>query len=140
MASIKVIKPGIATYVEDSGRYGYYHLGIPPGGALDQMSYKAGNLVGQHFQRVPVALLVRLARPHAEVALVGDEIGQRGERVEQVRIPAGALAGRTDPARRSGERQDLTTKHCFSPFRRGSPSRMVCLVCAHPSAQMFVRA
>lgn len=45
MASIKVVQPGIATYVEDSGRYGYYHLGIPPGGALDQFSYKAGNLL-----------------------------------------------------------------------------------------------
>lgn len=45
MAKIKVINPGLATFVEDSGRYGYYHLGIPPGGALDQMSFKAGNLL-----------------------------------------------------------------------------------------------
>lgn len=45
MAKIKVINPGLATFVEGSGRYGYYHLGIPPGGALDQMSFKAGNLL-----------------------------------------------------------------------------------------------
>ncbi|MCI5968468.1 biotin-dependent carboxyltransferase family protein [Helicobacter sp.] len=45
MASIKVIQPGLATYVEDKGRYGYYHLGIPPGGALDQLSFCAGNLL-----------------------------------------------------------------------------------------------
>lgn len=45
MAKIKVINPGLATFVEDSGRYGYYHLGIPPGGALDQWSFKAGNLL-----------------------------------------------------------------------------------------------
>ncbi|CAM4036309.1 hypothetical protein CAHE111092_04415 [Campylobacter hepaticus] len=31
MANIKIIEPGLATYVEDAGRYGYYHLGIPPG-------------------------------------------------------------------------------------------------------------
>ncbi|MEG0246862.1 MAG: allophanate hydrolase, partial [Pseudomonas sp.] len=33
---IKVLKPGLATSVQDLGREGYYHLGIPPSGALDQ--------------------------------------------------------------------------------------------------------
>ena len=32
---IKVLKPGLATSVQDLGREGYYHLGIPPSGALD---------------------------------------------------------------------------------------------------------
>ena len=27
---IKVLKPGLATSVQDLGREGYYHLGIPP--------------------------------------------------------------------------------------------------------------
>ncbi|XGQ69854.1 biotin-dependent carboxyltransferase family protein [Campylobacter hepaticus] len=45
MANIKIIEPGLATYVEDAGRYGYYHLGIPPRGALDQFSFKIGNLL-----------------------------------------------------------------------------------------------
>ncbi len=44
---IKVIKPGLATSVQDLGREGYYHLGIPPSGALDQYALSAANqLVG----------------------------------------------------------------------------------------------
>ena len=42
---IKVIKPGLATTVQDAGRNGYYHLGIPPSGALDQYSFRAANLL-----------------------------------------------------------------------------------------------
>lgn len=42
---IKVIKPGLATSVQDAGRNGYYHLGIPPSGALDQYSFRAANLL-----------------------------------------------------------------------------------------------
>ena len=44
---IKVIKPGLVTSVQDLGREGYYHLGIPPSGALDQYALRAANhLVG----------------------------------------------------------------------------------------------
>lgn len=44
---IKVLKPGLATSVQDLGREGYYHLGIPPSGALDQYALTAANhLVG----------------------------------------------------------------------------------------------
>jgi allophanate hydrolase len=42
---IKVIKPGLATTVQDAGRSGYYHLGIPPSGALDQYAFRAANLL-----------------------------------------------------------------------------------------------
>lgn len=45
--SIKVLKPGLATSVQDAGREGYYHLGIPPSGALDQYALRVANrLVG----------------------------------------------------------------------------------------------
>ncbi|MBH3428050.1 biotin-dependent carboxyltransferase family protein [Pseudomonas alkylphenolica] len=42
---IKVLKPGLATSVQDLGREGYYHLGIPPSGALDQYALTAANLL-----------------------------------------------------------------------------------------------
>lgn len=42
---IEVHKPGLSTTVQDSGRSGYYHLGIPPSGALDQYSLTAANLL-----------------------------------------------------------------------------------------------
>lgn len=43
--AIKVIKPGLATSVQDQGRQGNYHLGIPPSGAMDQISFRAANLL-----------------------------------------------------------------------------------------------
>ncbi|WP_219415604.1 biotin-dependent carboxyltransferase family protein [Pseudonocardia nigra] len=42
---IEVRKPGLSTTVQDAGRTGYYHLGIPPSGALDQYSLRAANLL-----------------------------------------------------------------------------------------------
>jgi biotin-dependent carboxylase-like uncharacterized protein len=42
---IEVIKPGLATSVQDKGRTGYYHVGIPPSGSLDQFSACAANLL-----------------------------------------------------------------------------------------------
>ena len=42
---IEVRKPGFATTVQDRGREGYYHVGVPPSGALDQRSLVAANLL-----------------------------------------------------------------------------------------------
>ena len=43
--AINVIKPGLATTVQDAGRVGYYNVGIPLSGALDQYSFIAANLL-----------------------------------------------------------------------------------------------
>lgn len=43
--SIDVIKPGLLASVQDRGRSGYYHLGIPPSGSMDQVSSRAANLL-----------------------------------------------------------------------------------------------
>jgi biotin-dependent carboxylase-like uncharacterized protein len=43
--AIEVIKPGLATSVQDLGRPGYYHLGIPISGAMDRYSLSAANLL-----------------------------------------------------------------------------------------------
>ena len=44
---IEVTKPGLSTTIQDRGREGYYHVGVPPSGALDQFSLEAANrLVG----------------------------------------------------------------------------------------------
>ncbi|MDP2573700.1 biotin-dependent carboxyltransferase family protein [Vibrio penaeicida] len=45
--SIKVIHPGLATAVQDLGRKGYFHLGIPVSGAMDRFACRCANwLVG----------------------------------------------------------------------------------------------
>ncbi|EPC04028.1 hypothetical protein L861_01615 [Litchfieldella anticariensis FP35 = DSM 16096] len=43
--TIDVIKPGLATSIQDTGRQGSYHLGIPPSGGMDQRSLRAANLL-----------------------------------------------------------------------------------------------
>ncbi|WP_106477920.1 5-oxoprolinase subunit C family protein [Phytohalomonas tamaricis] len=44
---IEILKPGLATTVQDLGRQGNYHLGIPPSGGMDLASVKTANwLVG----------------------------------------------------------------------------------------------
>ena len=43
--AIKVLHQGLATSVQDLGRPGYFHLGIPLGGAMDRLAMKAANLL-----------------------------------------------------------------------------------------------
>jgi biotin-dependent carboxylase-like uncharacterized protein len=43
--AIEVVKPGLATSVQDAGRPGYYNIGIPLSGALDQYALRAANLL-----------------------------------------------------------------------------------------------
>jgi len=43
--TIRVVKPGLLTTVQDRGRYGYAHLGISPCGAADAMSLRIANLL-----------------------------------------------------------------------------------------------
>lgn len=43
--AIDVIKPGLLTTIQDLGRPGYFHLGIPMGGAMDRLALRAANLL-----------------------------------------------------------------------------------------------
>ena len=44
---VNVVSAGILTTIQDMGRPGYYHLGIPMGGAMDRYALRAANaLVG----------------------------------------------------------------------------------------------
>ena len=42
---IDVISAGLSTTIQDLGRPGYYHLGIPVGGAMDRLALRAANLL-----------------------------------------------------------------------------------------------
>lgn len=43
--AVKVIAPGLSTSVQDLGRPGYYHLGIPEGGGMDRFATVMANLL-----------------------------------------------------------------------------------------------
>ncbi|ERI09785.1 biotin-dependent carboxyltransferase family protein [Aneurinibacillus aneurinilyticus] len=57
---LDVIKPGLHTTIQDLGRDGFYHLGVPPGGAADKYSFQIGNfLVGNpaHYAGLEIRML-----------------------------------------------------------------------------------
>jgi len=44
-AALRVIQPGLHTTIQDLGRVGFQHLGIPVSGALDPIALRAANVV-----------------------------------------------------------------------------------------------
>ena len=46
MSAIEVLRPGMLTTVQDwPGRIGYWHIGVPPSGPMDDLSFRIGNRV-----------------------------------------------------------------------------------------------
>ena len=46
MTTIEVIRPGLLTSIQDwPGRIGYWHIGVPPSGPMDDLSFRIGNRV-----------------------------------------------------------------------------------------------
>lgn len=43
MSGFTVIRPGMLTTVQDAGRFGFQHLGVPAAGPMDWWSYEAAN-------------------------------------------------------------------------------------------------
>jgi biotin-dependent carboxylase-like uncharacterized protein len=80
--AIEVLKPGLATTVQDAGREGYYHVGIPLSGALDQHSFLAANLLVGNDENAAVLECTLLGpelafRRNAIVAVTGAELEPR---------------------------------------------------------------
>ncbi|WP_254546918.1 biotin-dependent carboxyltransferase family protein [Halomarina pelagica] len=96
---IDVLDGGISTTVQDLGRFGHYHIGVPPSGAMDRFSHEVANaLVGNE----PDAATLEMTYAGADlrfdeecvVALAGAPMPARldGEDVpmhEAVRVDAG---------------------------------------------------
>ena len=57
---IEIVKPGLSTTVQDLGRPGYYHLGIPLSGAMDRYALEAANLL--EHEKVQVVAIESGAR------------------------------------------------------------------------------
>ncbi|MGB3077110.1 MAG: hypothetical protein WBB36_17430, partial [Chitinophagales bacterium] len=43
--SLRIISKGILDTVQDTGRYGFQHLGINPGGVMDALAAQLANIV-----------------------------------------------------------------------------------------------
>ncbi len=42
---LNVLDGGLQTTVQDAGRFAWYHIGMPPAGAMDQFSFRVGNIL-----------------------------------------------------------------------------------------------
>jgi antagonist of KipI len=54
MDAIKVISPGGYTTIQDRGRFGFQHMGIPVSGALDNFSFEMANFLVGNNANLPV--------------------------------------------------------------------------------------
>ena len=109
---VRVLKAGLATTVQDGGRFGCAHLGISPCGAADLLSLRIANLLvgnGEYAAALEMTLLgpaLEFERS-ATVALAGAacdcKVGQyRVPQNAAVEVPAGAVlqcGSTTDGAR-----------------------------------------
>ena len=86
--ALEIVKPGLSTTVQDLGRPGYYHLGIPESGGMDRFSLIAANLLVGNPEGAAVLEAVfqgpeiRFDRD-AVVAVCGAQMPPKVEDVEQ---------------------------------------------------------
>src|SRR4029077_3739607 len=86
--ALEIVKPGLSTTVQDLGRPGYYHLGIPESGGMDRYSLAAANLLVGNPEHTAVLEAVfqgpevRLARD-CVVAVTGAEMPPKVDGAEQ---------------------------------------------------------
>ncbi len=98
--ALRILTPGLLTTVQDLGRFGYQHLGVPVSGALDPISLRAanallGNPPGTGALEVayagPAIVIeaetVRLAFAGADAAIeiLPDENARNGTRIQSMR-------------------------------------------------------
>lgn len=102
MIGIEVVRPGMFTTVQDwPGRVGYWHVGVPPSGPMDDLSFRLGNralgnpegAAGLECTKSGPAL--RFTAP-AWVCLTGATVpatldGARLPQWQSVRVPAGGV-------------------------------------------------
>ena len=76
---LRILSPGLATSVQDLGRVGYYHLGIPISGGMDRLALRTANSLVGNCENAAVLEVVFMG-PEVEftsdamVAVTGAEI------------------------------------------------------------------
>lgn len=84
MSGVRVLRPGLLTTVQDTGRTGHQHEGVPVGGAMDPVALRAANLVVGN----------PAGAAGLEVTLVGPELELEGDVV--LAVAGGDLGARLD--------------------------------------------
>ena len=86
--AIDVLKPGLSTSVQDLGRPGYYHLGIPISGGMDRYALRVANMLVSNDEDAAVL----------EAVFMGPEL--RFEHDAMVAVTCAELAPRVDGTER----------------------------------------
>jgi len=78
--SIRVLKPGLSTTVQDGGRFGYAHLGISPCGPADRLSMRIANRMVGNDEYAPALEMTLMGatlefKSDATIALAGANCG-----------------------------------------------------------------
>ncbi len=99
--SVTVLKPGMLSTVQDRGRYGFQHLGVPVSGAMDFFSHRIANiLAGNETDEATLEITLRGPRlrfdDEALIALCGADLsptidGEPSPEGKAVRVRAGAV-------------------------------------------------
>lgn len=99
--SVTVLKSGMLSTVQDRGRYGFQHFGVPVSGAMDLFSHRVANiLVGNAADEATIEITLlgpRLRFEHASlIALSGADLspaidGQSAPEGKAIRVRAGAV-------------------------------------------------
>jgi biotin-dependent carboxylase-like uncharacterized protein len=66
MDGIKILKPGGYTTIQDRGRFGFQHLGVPVSGVLDQFAFTMANLLVGNPENT-AAMEITIMGPHLEI-------------------------------------------------------------------------
>jgi biotin-dependent carboxylase-like uncharacterized protein len=112
-AALRVVVPGLATTIQDTGRSGYQRQGVPVSGALDRVALAAANIVvgnaadaagvemlyqGAAFNVVADTVRVAVAGAGAKLAIEdGDGAPKTIDACESVTVRRGALIKVTIP-------------------------------------------
>ena len=106
--TVEVIDGGTMTTVQDyPGRLGYWHVGVPPSGPMDSLSFRIGNRLLGNPEGAP-GLEITVSGPtlkfncDTEIAVTGADFGV--ERWKAIPVPAGFV---------------LQTGDCVGPGARG---------------------
>src|SRR3989442_577180 len=86
-AALRVLTPGLMTTLQDLGRPGWQHLGVPVSGPLDPVSLRAANLVVGKGPSVG-ALEIAYQGPTLQVEADGVRIAVAGGRAPIDILPA----------------------------------------------------
>ena len=110
--TIRVVKPGFFTIVQDRGRFGYAHFGISPAGAADVLSLRIANLLVGNDEFAPALEMTLLGATFefdqsAVIAICGAKCECKvGSGIfvanEAIEVPAGSVlqcGSTTDGAR-----------------------------------------